>query len=322
MGCEFSRNFMREKIYSMKKVWLLLFASIILQLNATAQLPYTPFPEGEAVWHVGYSQPDYSVGFRHDQYSYSGDTMMNEIKYHKLSRNTEWIPGTETLNYGIVGYLSQDTSNRKVFYRPFGDSTSYLLYDFNLHLGDLYPETYTHDVDDSTSVIRIDSIFVDNNFRRILVFKPGYLSDTLKLIEGIGANTGLLSPAFSGFCFEYCSWLSCFQVNGETQYTDLRWGYAPACNMVYVNEVDHEPMTFLLKPNPIHEGENANLSFASEIKNIEILICDELGNNLWIKSLRNRTEVELPTDHFTDGIYVVRILANNKFCFTQKLIVQ
>ena len=299
----------------------ILFVIVLLNLfqeKVFAQSPYTPFPEGEAVWHVAYDQPDYGVGKRHDQYSYAGDTTMNGINWHRLSYKSELVPpGGNSHDYGIIGYVGQDSILKKVYYMPANDSVGHLLYDFDLQLGSLYPETFTHIVGDSTYVTKIDSILIGSTFRRIFIFGAGL--DTVKLIEGIGANSGLLSPVYSGYCFENCWWLTCFQQNGEAVYT--RFSYPNFCNLVSVSDLNQNQLSYNLKPNPIERGKELTLENYSGGQ-IQIALTDLSGRIIWQKKSDHESQLKIPTANLERGIYLVGVLTNSYFISAQKLVVQ
>src|SRR5207253_609822 len=112
----------------MTKIFFCIFLTIAFQTKVFAQSSYVPFPDGEAVWHNGYFQPDYGVGIRHDQYAYSGDTLIGAFTYHKLSHKIDWIgPFGFPEDEGIIGFLRQDSLLKKVYYYPKNEMQEYLL---------------------------------------------------------------------------------------------------------------------------------------------------------------------------------------------------
>src|SRR4030095_15935348 len=101
------------------------------------------------------------------------------------------------------------------------DTVEQLLYDFSLGVNDVYPLTYGHSSFPQLEIIAIDSVLIENVFRgRFILLPPNSgIYDTVKVIEGIGSQSGLLTM-YSTFCFEICTWLACFQQDGETLYSD------------------------------------------------------------------------------------------------------
>lgn len=315
--------------YFHRNILLAIFLVILLQSKLFAQ-SYVPFPEGEAVWHVA-EKDQYAVVAAHRQFMYTGDTTFNGFLYHRLSYKYESVHLPDgnlvVTDYGAIGFVRQDSLARKVYYFPKDEPDEYLLYDFGLQVGDFYPKTYTH-YSDNLALTKIDSILIDNSFRRVFVFDfpQNYPEDTaVRLIEGIGNDAGLLTYAEQGNCFETCIKLACFQQDGETVYApdEFAFGYYPFgfCHIVGVSEIENQRNDFLLYPNLVVKGDECTL-INNIGKKMEVLVSNLFGNVIWRQKFNSESPAKIPTGNLPGGIYLVKILIDNKFLSTQKLVVQ
>ncbi len=293
-----------------------------------AQSSYVPFPEGDAVWHVGIKS-QYVIVPTHDQYMYAGDTMINQIIYHKISYKEEYIhlPDGNLVVYdqGIVGYLRQDTALRQVYLIPASDGQEYLLYDFNVMVGDTYPLTYSLLSWGELTVIAKDSILIGNSFRPLFILLAPYggMSDTFKIIEGIGWSSGLVTEAPT-FCGEICMRLTCFQDDGETVYSsdeDTFGGGLPFgfCHIVGLGEIPNQKGDFSLQPDPVIKGNEVSLSRNSS-EPMKVFVYDLFGNLKWVNQFNPEAKMIIPTYNLPSGIYTVKVTDDHTFS-TQKLVV-
>ena len=298
----------------MKTILLLFF--LITQIVASAQMPYVPFPEENAVWHVGFVMTPYP-GYVHYQYFYDGDTTIGGKDYHKVrEKYEEFTSSGNSGDNGIIGYLRQDTGERKVYYFPANGIQEDLLYDFSIGVGEDYPSANNCGGVDAED-IHIDSILINGQYRRIwLNGGGGSLYGLGKMIEGIGYLTGLLG-CFED-CFEWCWWLSCFQQDGETIFEQTVF-QPPLCNLIGIDDPGIMEDGIVLFPNPIHEGD-VTIQFNSP-KNAEIRIFDLKGNLFLQQNFHYTSEARLPTAALAQGVYVVRILSEG-LPVSRKLVIQ
>jgi hypothetical protein len=84
-----------------------------------------------------------------------------------------------------AGFLRQDSM--KVFFRTLFNSTEYLVYNFDLSVGDSLPITTIYFQDDLI-VHEVDSVLIGSTWRRRIYFNEG----ASWLIEGLGHNGGFL----------------------------------------------------------------------------------------------------------------------------------
>jgi len=187
---------------------LLLTIFIFASTFSSAQV-YAPFPTDSVKWTDGSRStgpnPPCTISpcCRETEYVIEKDTLIAGRIYHKLLNYTTQDPscGSPTVSpirfpVFVNGFFRNDTASKKVWFKEFPTSVDTLLYDFDLSLGQIYPETFIA-VPGKTS--RVDSIKMDTFFgevRRIYYINDtliGVPSETIELIEGIGASTGFLN---------------------------------------------------------------------------------------------------------------------------------
>lgn len=178
---------------------LLLFIThfIFAQCNG---YKYIPFPESGGKWHVHEDERLYdgtSNSFDGDYYQ-NGDTVINSIKYSIISRSGIDLSFGITI-YEVVGFMRQDTSFRKVYFKPI-NSSEYTLYDFsNKSLKSGF-------VENNLSYYSTDmgGVVMNNGVHRYLRLAPTSFIinafaavDSNKIaIEGIGSENGLINNLF------------------------------------------------------------------------------------------------------------------------------
>jgi len=219
----------------MKKLFVFSVFALFLCSTAYSQ-QYVPFPTENAEWNVKYTSWPYEYPEQAEtrllKYSLHGDTIINEVVYHKLCLN---VGTNEHPVYVGVGGLREQ--NKQVYYiGHFGYSsdasfvnpqkinqiktcapaekndTELLLYDFNVKVGDV-----VQCGDYLRTISKIDSIKIDNSFRKCYSFTTG--NDLI--VEGIGSIVyGLLGPVTHLLaCGLNATWEHiCFSQNGEALY--------------------------------------------------------------------------------------------------------
>ena len=296
------------------KYFFILFALGFYAQNLSAQLSYTPFPEGEAVWHVAYWEDECPIPFpcRFDQYAYKGDTMVNNLTYHRLYY-TYQVFG-EVTQGGYKGLIRQDTSQRKVYYFPSNSPFEHLLYDFNLQVGDTLPQTYNHN--DNFKVSEIDTLILNGSYRKAYkLFPPNQAGDTMLIIEGIGATSGLINSITQPNGWEHYSLLTCFQDAGETIYSP----YGDGNCIILGLEEQYFNIAILLNPNPVLKGQQIMIQLNSP-NPFGIEFCDMLGNCI-VKLQEYSGTALISTRSLNKGIYFVKVYLNGNIAVVKKLVI-
>lgn len=298
------------------KYFFILF-TISFTFPLSAQLPYTPFPEEAAVWHVAFWESDCPIPFpcQFNQYSYNGDTVITGLLYHNLSFTYKALG--QIFETGIIGYIRQDSSEKKVFYLPSGESNEYLLYDFNLNVGDIYPKTFnTIGISDTLFVFQIDSLLLNGDYRRFYkLIPPRITGDTLLVIEGIGCTSGLINTISYWNGWEYYSLLTCFQEDGETVYSP--YGEAE-CQILGIKYPIESKVELTIVPNPVNQAEM--LIISSKVSPIVIRIRNLFGQHLWENAIAT-VSVVVPVENFGRGLVIAEIYIDGKIIAFEKVIV-
>lgn len=220
---------------------------------------------------------------------------------HKSWSNNPPVPsncqGTETYDQPAA-LLRQE---EKKIYIYTSDNSEKLLYDFDLNVGDTLPETYNQWESKNAVVTEIDSIVIDNDYRK--VFKiSGQSLWAEKLIEGIGSNKGLLEPMNDIFDCGHC--LACFAVQDTVYFPTFN----SSCDFTVDVNRKSEKAQIKIFPNPVKdqiniEGLNGN--------HLYISIFDLNGKTV----IENITGNEINLGHLRDGIYFIKIQMDQEIIY-------
>src|SRR5687767_7978753 len=132
----------------MKKYFLLLFF-FSLSFLALSQ-PYHPFPTDSAQWSIRHT---HNNPFSQDswQLKMKGDTLLDGITYSKIYYSLDLYYGSP--NETLHCFVREDTA-KKIFAKyPVGitmDTAEFLLYDFNISVGDTLTLRLLNDTIDTT----------------------------------------------------------------------------------------------------------------------------------------------------------------------------
>jgi hypothetical protein len=217
---------------------LMLFVLLATKLPAQN---YTPFPQS-ATWNevtIFQDNPNWPNISHYTLNLIDEDTIIQQQIYRKLF----YINGVNEIYSGAL----RETSDKRIYYYPIGDTTEHLLYQFDLKVGDT---VFVHKTGNPTTVQEIDSILVGSSYRkRCLIRSPQTLFGPEYWIEGIGSTKGLLSP-YEGFEFENMLWLCGFE-SGSVSYQIEQ----PSFNTYCTTSVEPiaTPESNDLFPNPTHD---------------------------------------------------------------------
>ena len=155
-----------------------------------------------------------------------GDTTLDGVSYKRLY---EKFSSLFNLDYELIGYVREIPN--KVYYRPIDQTDDYLLYDFDLGVGDstfMYYGQYEW----GGVYVRVDSIvskFIGDTIRNCYYVSSrdeGYQNWAFlnTWIEGIGALQGFLNSCQSQQIGGY-SWpqLLCYKDHGEILYINHKY---------------------------------------------------------------------------------------------------
>jgi hypothetical protein len=304
----------------MKKIILLFVLSITI-ISSRAQInTYHPFLDSNIVW-LGLSWNTFggSCTIYNDRDIYaSGDTTIGSFVYHKLYKNSytySFCGPWASLYYFGEYYKSfrEDTIAKKVYLFENGVDT--LAYDFSLNVGDTLPETCLGGCFSVCYIESIDSVLVDNHFRKqFWISGGGGWLNFCSLIEGIGSSLGSFAPLCPPWA-EGGEQLYCVRINNQ-----VVWSSDPAgCYLLTNIDDEYKEVKASIFPNPF--SLNATIGISKKLNNATLSIYNVLGQE--IKSFTNISgnEINLNRDNLPNGVYFIRLMQDNISLFTEKIII-
>lgn len=282
---------------------------------------YIPFPTDSAQWSMRYIYNN-SQSANSFQYKMKGDTLLNGITYHKIyySLDLAYDSPNETLHC----FVREDTT-KKVFVKyPSGsgiDTTEFMLYDFNLAVGDTVTIRLLNFTTDSIYKLAVSNIFpystiIDTrNYYKLQSVGPSFWSCAafgLDWIEGMGAW-------FSPFYNEIPQWgcdsggyeVSCFWHKGNYVLGGTFCDYETG-----INEIKGSNYQLYVYPNPVQSqimlefDLTIPITGSIEIKNI-------LGQSIKTKNnitfSKGKNKIEIDVSELSKGLYFVNLQSENKF---------
>jgi len=317
----------------MRKYLLITISFLVLTTLCRAQTKvYHPFPDSNAVWGMsaGCVDMDNQCGnFAYVKVYYAGDTIIDGYAYKIICQQdgpqyNSSCCGISFPYSGGIGFLRQDTSARKVYWRDQWMSYETLLYDFTLNIGDTLIGFLNCETSPPLTVNSVDSILVGESYRKRINFKgTSVCADYYSIIEGIGGTTGLGIPLCTA-PFQNGTSLLCFSINGNTIFTS-----SPPCALdtipcgtltVGLDESWHNQPKKKLSIFPNPSGEKITLTCQPTYFPIQISIFDMFGREYLEKKI-DIEHSEIDITFLPEGIYLLRA-ENNKTLLTFKKIVK
>ncbi len=279
-----------------------------LSLNAQE---YVPFPTQNVNWNIFYNgtceeAPPEKVLIR---YTLRGDTILNGHTYTLLCRERG-----DTLNPTVTPIGGLREENKRIYFIGYPDNIynnkfyeeyEYLLYDFNVEIGD----TIYHDQGDGfkSIVLDIDSILIGDSYRkRYMVDNHHAYHQFDEIVEGIGSViSGLLGhitdiPTCGTHYWEHI----CFRENGVVQY--LNPNFDECFPSYLLNAVEdlvlHQDIE--ITPNPFsHELRITNRTHKTQLT---FYLLDMQGKMIMKKSVHAQDETLYINAN--PGIYIVQLV--------------
>ena len=304
----------------MKTINLTIIFITFLGINALGQ----DFPTDSAYWKTNHSNVICLDSFGlnalcwEKQYFLQNDTIIQNVDYNKIFCNGRTRNNNGSWTYfdeGYIGATRYENETKKVYFRPVESSEEYLLYDFDLNIGDTLPTSYVYDPE-FAGIITIDFIdtviIAGDSIKRFHMDEAGFGGEYI--INGIGSSLGLLEE-ISPY-FEHSYTLLCFE-NLETSIT-----YPESGNCTLITDINdsyfEKSINVTLFPNPTKGRLSLNINEISNIK-YEIQIIDLLGKVLY-KLNSNENTSELNLEHFQSGMYILLVTNENRIISRKKII--
>jgi len=193
--------------------WILMIYVQLISIEITAQV--LTLPDSNAFWEVEYFDgPTYLYSDYYCMNSIQDDTLINDTAYSKL-----YACNSTGQSLGFFGGIFNEGNLGKVYFYYPDHNRSYLLYDFDVVVGDtligLFSAISPIIISDTVYVTEVDSIEISGQWRRkVLTNNDG------QWIAGIGSPCGLLTP-FSCITLSIWTRLFCMSANDTTWWS---WG--------------------------------------------------------------------------------------------------
>jgi hypothetical protein len=285
----------------------ILVVLLVFYSSVFSQVP--SFLDNNPKWRIDFSFTAFYPCVHTHNYAYyiDGDTTFGNQEYKKVYKHGEFKmesfnfpipdPGTCDESYffnELAGFVRQDSLK---FYTLTWDNLDTLLYDFDLQIGEITPQTYLFE-SSGWLVTGVDSILVNGNYYKRFELLSDY-GNTF-LIQGIGSETGLFESFRSPMGQD--AQLMCYAQNEVTYFSLFSAEY---CNF-NVEIPDRSIMPeMIIYPNPscnILQIELAN--FYSEFE-----ILNQLGEILLSGSLDKQSNT-IEIESLESGSYFIRILSD------------
>ncbi len=287
---------------------------------------YFPFPTDSAQWSVSHNFPTYTQTIQHKM---KGDSVLNGVTYHKIYSSTDLLYGSS--NQTINCFLREDASKKVYVKYPSGssvDTSEFLLYDFNLSVGDtatIHLINYSTDSLYKMVVLYSDSSLLGGSYRKMIMLRtiPGQViwgpgCDDMWWIQGMGASQfGLLYnelPECSCFCDNTDYQLSCFWDNGTYLWGGTNCDYATSVENLAFND-----FSVRLYPNPLS---NSSILEINNVGKAKLEIYNLLGKIVMKKAIIDEKNIILDKFDFSSGIFIYKITTENGIYFSDKFTVQ
>jgi hypothetical protein len=252
----------------------------------------------------------------------SNDTIINSMEYKRVNSDIACL----------MGYIREDTLQKKVYFIDNQFNPEILLYDFSLQAGDSINLSFpiTSDIH-NPGYYHIDSIISVNLFggtRNALYLNPTTGGNQLIWIEGVGCTEALLYPyagTFSAFFFPTCpeiqhqssQFLICFKHENKIYFDDCAYNVAlspgyilnDSCSFTnYCSGISNFEKTDLnISPNPAMNYITVTTDHLS-VKNYHLTLMNINGQKIktWDHSIIvEGKKIVLEINDISSGVYIL-----------------
>ncbi len=287
----------------MKKTIIILFC--IVHLSTLIAQEYVPFPLTNAVW-VG---RDFFVSNATPQYNYwhfivkGQDTLINGVVYKKIDKK-----GGIRNNNNITAIREKD----KIIYLRENDKDT-ILYDFNMQIGDtVNGRIYGYSLNSRKVLLyAIDSILIDNKYRKKYRLKVPSSGGSGDIIEGMGCRCGFI-PNLQGL--DSGGFLDCHSVNDKA----IFGGNNGKCDLVSNKEIIKNLAQVQIYPNPVVD--KSFLKLPDDVPIDRAKVFDVLGRMVKSYDVAHSPPEILKKD-YSKGIYFVHVFHQKQLIALSKFIV-
>ncbi len=289
----------------------LLCAAFFTQISAQT---YQPFPTQNAVWRGSYGNGN-EENFL--EQNIAGDTLIGGKTYHKVYQKgyvVRYFNNTTGDFYAnrLVLFFREENKRIYAIDARISDSDEYLIYDFNLQVGDTLPQNIlTRNVpflvDHHGVIAKIDSVqTLDGIFRKRFSFVTDLESNLQNryIIEGVGSRhslMGLLPQNNSEI--DFGGRICLFQKDGIDIY---RFGLASSCQLIS-SASDPRPEILSISPNPMSDVSSIRVENWEQLLGGRLEVSDVAGRLLFQKTIQSESDFRLQRSDFQAGMLLVSV---------------
>lgn len=273
------------KFFKINNKSIITFLGCLIFALGNAQTSvYKPFPSNYGNWIYQYIDDFGMPPFFYKQYRLNGDTTLGSTSYKKIYDGMSYSGG-----------IRED--NKIIYFVPDTASSEYVLYNFNLSVGDTVFNPFNGSIlnNDTAIVTQIDSVLATDGWH-----KQFHFSTWSTWIEGIGSTFFLLSP-FQMFPLSGNYHLVCSVNDSSFIYPNT----ISSCALSVNDDFEKNIPSVVIYPNPSSKVFNLFCNCDYET----IIITNILGQTILEKvSKTNKEQITLDAP---EGIYFLSLKTKN-----------
>ena len=258
---------------------------------------------------------------------FSGDTLVNNTTYSKIYEYQIFPlnqPAPFCAPFGVDTFqavlntwyaVREDTVTQKVYIYSFNALSEFLLYDFNLQVGDTFISQYTTD----GNPFIIDSVHTittyDGVSRRIYYCNQPFNPTVKYIIEGIGSSSGMYTSMFDAIGGG--TWLTCVLDHSTSLLPPIHPSGISTCSQIVGLYESSGEFNVTLKQNPSYGLVTIDHSYP---KGCRFNVYEPNGK-LIHSEYSDQESVLLDLSNCSPGIYFVELADQNHRIYLNKLVI-
>lgn len=284
--------------------FFVLSSLLVTQIANSQSNIYYPFPLAEnSTWQsdvfVPYNCPylwNYLCTSIQDRTA--GDTVIFGLKYFTIKEDYYDYADSTTTGEITIGYLREDTLNKKIYWVCYQCPAEQLILDFDLNAGD----TSFASLNWTLVVDSVDSMLVGNAYYRRINFHNSYPVH-IYIVEGMGSGAGLLAGYSDHYGFEGKQVLKCFKENNILLYEDTTYNYSN-CEL-FTSVTNHQPQFFTsINPNPVLLNSNLSIESGTD-RQSQFEFYDLTGRFIDKINFSRKTQYFIDDRKFFPGVFII-----------------
>jgi hypothetical protein len=293
----------------------ILILVIVGLTNCLFGQPYSSYINNTSSWGMLSSGNDgINNVISHFKYDVNGDTTIGSYDYFQLYRvgvdsvfpDAGGIP-TATLVNTYAGALREDFL-KKFYFIYQGQTTEYLLFDFNLNIGSYLSNTQgDYGCNNPPLMVQSDdTVYLGSAPRKRFKVNNNFVN---RIIEGVGSEGGLIEQGSMCLYIESSSQLICYSKDNNVLLIDsnLPCGLATGIEEVSLNH-------FSIFPNPFNN--NVSVTLQKENSNIaRLTVLNLVGQQVYYEDASNLNSTYNKTidlSFLANGVYLLEVVADGE----------